>query len=410
MITRIRPNLSYEEVIDALKAGDDCTNVHQFESSLARLVGAKYAIATNKGRIAILIALRALGIGAGDEVIIPALTCGVVADAILYLKGRPVLVDIDPRTYTMDPNSLRKAVSEKTKCVIPIHLYGQPCEMDEIAEVANNLSLLIIEDCAQALGAEYRGRKVGSIGDAAIFSFGFDKNLTIGEGGILVTSQRDLFENALKTMTESYLWKPWFGRYSLLKLLFRHILTDRKYYDFSRYMYKIYGALRYVKSQLRSDYMNEMKHSPVFMDAFRARLGLLQLKNIEMINDKRIKNALFLSEQLKYCKYLSVPYVPPYTKNVFLRYTVLLNEGVFDLGRRDVVKFFAQHGFEVTPAAYSKPLHLLSPYNRCTKYDRRELKTSEKVARSLLNFPTHPYLTQNDLEKLAALSKSLFGG
>jgi dTDP-4-amino-4,6-dideoxygalactose transaminase len=169
--------------------------VGAFEQSFAAYCGTDYAAGVNSGTDALILTLRALDIGAGDEVITVSHTALATIAAIIASGATPVLVDIDPVYYTMDPECFQKAITSKTKAVIPVHLYGQPADMDTIMEIAKARNLLVVEDCAQATGALYKGRRVGSIGDAGCFSFYPTKNLgAIGDGGMVVTKNEKLFQ------------------------------------------------------------------------------------------------------------------------------------------------------------------------------------------------------------------------
>jgi dTDP-4-amino-4,6-dideoxygalactose transaminase len=166
--------------------------VATFEEEFAKFSGRQFGVGVNSGTSALHLALLAAGVGPGDEVITVSFTFVATAAAVIYAGARPVLVDIDPKTYTMDPGKIEKAITKKTKAIIPVHIYGHPADMDPILEIARRHHLVVIEDAAQAHGAEYKGRRVGSLGDMACFSFYPGKNLgAYGEGGIVVTNNPD---------------------------------------------------------------------------------------------------------------------------------------------------------------------------------------------------------------------------
>ncbi|MFC2150221.1 DegT/DnrJ/EryC1/StrS family aminotransferase [Calditrichota bacterium] len=167
-------------------------SVQQFEESFAKYATVKHAVGANSGTSALHLALHAIGVGDGDEVIVPAMTFVATAMAVDYTNAKPVLVDVDPKTYTMDPAKIEAAITPHTKAIMPVHIYGQPADMDPIMEIARKHSLIVIEDAAQAHGAEYKGRRCGSIGDIAAFSFYPGKNLgAYGEGGAVTTNNND---------------------------------------------------------------------------------------------------------------------------------------------------------------------------------------------------------------------------
>lgn len=170
-------------------------NVKALEKEVAEFCGAKHGIGVGNGTDALHLALRALKIGPGDEVITTPFTFIATAEAISLVGATPVFVDIDPNTFNMDPANIEAAITENTKAIMPVHLYGQPCDMDAIMAIANKHDLRVIEDCAQAIGAEYKGQKVGTFGDAGCFSFFPSKNLgAMGDGGMVVTNDDEVYE------------------------------------------------------------------------------------------------------------------------------------------------------------------------------------------------------------------------
>jgi 3-amino-5-hydroxybenzoate synthase len=172
------------------------SKVEEFESKFAKLHNAEYCLGVTNGTHAIELALTALGIGPGDEVIVPAFTFISTATAVVYCNASPILVDIDPMTFCMRPEVFEKAITPRTKAVIPVHIAGHACDMDSICEIAKKHGIKVIEDAAHAHGAEWKNRKLGSFGDISIFSFQNGKLMTCGEGGALVTNSKDLYEKA----------------------------------------------------------------------------------------------------------------------------------------------------------------------------------------------------------------------
>jgi dTDP-4-amino-4,6-dideoxygalactose transaminase len=168
----------------------------EFEEKFAAYQHAKYGIAVTSGTTALEISLRALGVGCGDEVIVPSYTFMATATAVLYVNAIPVFADIDPETYTIDPKSVESLISERTKAILPVHIGGRPADMDALLSLAKKHSLYVVEDACQAWGAEWRGTRVGAIGEMGAFSFQSSKNITSGEGGIILTNSEDLYIKA----------------------------------------------------------------------------------------------------------------------------------------------------------------------------------------------------------------------
>lgn len=197
-----KPSISQLEidyVNDAITNGwgEKCYDyIFKFQDSFANYLGSKHALATSSCTGAIHLALMALGVKVGDEVIVPESTWIASVEPVLYIGAKPVFVDVKSDTWCIDPLAIEKAITPKTKVIIAVHLYGNVCEMDEIIAIANKHKLKVLEDAAEGLGSEYKGQKCGSIGDAGVFSFHGTKTMSTGEGGILVTNDKDVFEKA----------------------------------------------------------------------------------------------------------------------------------------------------------------------------------------------------------------------
>ena len=216
----------------------------KLEKEFAKYVGAKYGIATNSGTSALHVALLAAGIGEGDEVITTPFTFAATGNSILYTGARPVFVDIDPETFTIDPAKIEEAITDKTKAIMPVQLYGQSADMDAIMKIAKEHDLIVIEDAAQAHGAEYKGEMVGNLGDMACFSFYPTKNMTTSEGGMITTNSEEFAENA--------------------KVYRAHGSATKYHHDVLGYNFR--------------------------MTDIAAAIGLEQLKKIDSFNEKRIAN------------------------------------------------------------------------------------------------------------------------
>ena len=186
--------------------------VRTFEDTFSKMIGTSYALGVSSGTAAVLTALRAAGVGAGDEVIIPAYTWIATASSVMATQATPVVADVD-RSLTLDPSDLEAKITAKTKAVIPVHMRGVSCRMDEIMRIAKKHGLLVVEDCAQSLGASYHGKQIGSIGDIGAFSFQLKKVITAGEGGAVTTNQRPLFERAVMFHDMAALIEEFWGKF-----------------------------------------------------------------------------------------------------------------------------------------------------------------------------------------------------
>ena len=231
------------------------SRVVEFSRTFAAYHQAKYGIAVANGTGSLEIIFKALGIGPGDEVIVPAYTYMASASAVLQINAVPVFVDVQPDTYLIDPDRIGEAITDRTKAIEPVHFGGQPADMDRVLEIAQEHGLAVVEDAAQAHGSEWRGRKVGALGNAGSFSFQQSKNMTSGEGGIIVTN-----DSALAELCDSY---TWMGR-----------MEGRPWYEFQR---------------LGWNYR---------MTEFQASILLVQLQRLEEQNGRRTDNARYLSKLL----------------------------------------------------------------------------------------------------------------
>ncbi|WP_286009459.1 DegT/DnrJ/EryC1/StrS family aminotransferase [Methanobrevibacter woesei] len=336
-----------ENVVEVLKSGmiAQGPKVMEFEEKFANWIGAKYGIATNSGTSALHVALLACGIGEGDEVITTPFTFIASGNAIVYTGATPVFADIDLDTYTIDPDSIENLITDKTKAILPVQLYGQAADMDEIREIAEKHDLKIIEDAAQAHGAEYNGEKVGTLGDMACFSFYPTKNMTTSEGGMITTNDEELAKKA--------------------QMFRAHGASERYHHDEIGYNFR--------------------------MTDIAAAIGLAQLNVIDEFNNKRISNANYLNEQLKDVEGIVTPKSPDNYKHVYHQYTILVEKG----NRDDWVEFLTNKGIG-TGIHYPIPLYNQPIYKKLGI--EGDCPLAEKAADNVISLPVHPSLTKEDLD------------
>ncbi|WP_273476213.1 DegT/DnrJ/EryC1/StrS family aminotransferase [Methanobrevibacter woesei] len=336
-----------ENVVEVLKSGmiAQGPKVMEFEEKFANWIGAKYGIATNSGTSALHVALLACGIGEGDEVITTPFTFIASGNAIVYTGATPVFADIDLDTYTIDPDKIEDLITDKTKAILPVQLYGQAADMDKIREIAEKHDLKIIEDAAQAHGAEYNGEKVGTLGDMACFSFYPTKNMTTSEGGMITTDDEELAKKA--------------------QMFRAHGASERYHHDEIGYNFR--------------------------MTDIAAAIGLAQLKVIDEFNDKRISNANYLNEQLKDVEGIVTPKSPDNYKHVYHQYTILVEKG----NRDEWVEFLTNKGIG-TGIHYPIPLYNQPIYKKLGI--EGDCPLAEKAADNVISLPVHPSLTKEDLD------------
>jgi len=322
-----------------------------FEQSVAQYCGVEHAVACSSGTSALHLALLACDVGAGDEVIVPTLTYVAAANAVRYCGARPVFVDADPDTWNIDPHRIEEKITPKTRGIVVVHLYGHPADIDPIIELARRRGLWVIEDAAEALGAEYRGRRIGSLGDLATFSFFGNKVITTGEGGMVVTNSAPLTDK--------------------IRLLRGQGMDPQR-----RYWFPVIG------------YNYRMTN-------IQAAIGLAQMEQISARLAERRRVAEWYARYLEPLgQFLRLPVERDGVRHSFWMYTVLLKDSV-KLTRDEFIAGLAQAGVETRPVFY--PMHLLPPYQEA----EGRYPVAESVARSGVSLPTHSLLTEEDIRYVA---------
>ncbi|SFN30522.1 hypothetical protein SAMN05660284_01166 [Formivibrio citricus] len=340
-----------------------------FEEAFARFVGVKHAISLSNGTVALELALRAMGVGAGDEVIVPSRTFIASASCAVAVGAKPVVVDVDPISQNLTAETIRPAISPRTKAIVAVHLAGWPCDMDSIMALAQEHDLKVIEDCAQAHGAEYKGRPVGSMGDCGAFSFCQDKIMTTGgEGGMLVTNNEALWRNAWEYKDHGKSWDA---------------IYRREHPQGFRWLHDSFGS---------NGRMTEMQ----------AAIGLLQLEKLPLWRSSRQKNAAFLISKLENVPGVRVPRFPSdvahacYKFYVFLR-PELLADGwdqgaILDAINAEGVPCLAGSCSEIyREQAFAA--HGWQPESR--------LPVAKALGETSLMFMIHPTLTFQDVQNTA---------
>lgn len=319
--------------------------ISRFEESFARFCGVPYALACNSGTSALHLALMALGVGPGDEVIVPTLTYVSSANAVRYCGARPVFADSGPRTMTLDAGDLENRITPRTKGLIAVHLYGHPADMDAIGAIAARHGLFVIEDCAEAHGALYRGRRVGGLADAGTFSFFGNKIISTGEGGMVTTGSAALYQK--------------------MRLLGGQGMDPARRYWFTMVGYNYR------------------------MTNIEAALGLAQLEQIEKHLDRRRAVAELYRRHLPEAL-VELPCEEDWARHAFWMFTVRVKPEA-RIGRDELMECLHGDGIETRPVFY--PMHLMPVYEEpCASYP-----VAEDIARRGLSLPTHGLLTEEDV-------------
>ena len=361
--------------------------VHEFEETFAKYHDADYAIAVSSGTTALHVALAATGLGPGENVVLPPYTFMATANAVLHQNCVPTFADVDPKTYTIDPEEIGKRITKKTGAIIPVHMLGQPADLQPIMEIAEKRNLVVIEDCAQACGAQYRGKKVGTFGDFGCFSFYLNKHMTTGgEGGMMITNNPKLAKKA--------------------RSIANHGRVEVSPYP-NVPAHNVYTCIGY-------NYR---------MTALQAAMGLTQLRRLDKFMEKRRKNAEYLTKHIKRLVGVKPAYVRKDVKHVYWTYGALVIEEELGVSRDRLRRALFAEG--INSEGYCPiPVHLQSymrkkigygktkfpfeypGYHEKTEYRKGSCPKAEKLSSQDLLLPVYPSLTQEDLKDVtSALDK-----
>lgn len=339
--------------------------IQEFEDLIADYIGTKHCVTFNSGTSAQHAALLAYGVKEGDEVIVPSFTFISTANSALFVGAKPVFADIEKETFGLDPDSVMENISSKTRAIMPVHYGGCPCKIQELREIADDYGLILIEDAAEAFGAEISGKKIGSFGDSSMLSFCQNKVITTGEGGALVTNSKEVYQK--------------------LKLLRSHGREDNAQY-FSSIQYSDYTTLGY---NFR-------------MSSITAALGVSQIKKAtEIIKMRRGKAFYFISLLRKEVgNDVHFPEIPESYFNVYQLFTILAD-------KRDELKdYLASKG--IMTKIYFSPVHATHFYKNVLGYDCK-LPVTEELAESVLTLPMHPCLTFDEIDCVVNEIKNFYG-
>lgn len=359
-----------QAVVDVLKSDFLTTGpkIAEFEQTVADYVGAKYAVAISNGTSALHAACFAAGIGPGDEVITTPLTFAASANCVLYCGGTPVFADVDPKTYNIDPEDIRRKITDRTKAIIAVHLAGQPCDMDAIHSIAHEYGLIVIEDGAHALGSVYKGKKVGSLSDMTTFSFHPVKPITTGEGGMIVTDNEEfykkmaLFRSHGITRDDSMMTRndgPWF--YQQFDLGYNYRITD-----------------------------------------IQCALGCSQMKKLDRFLARRKEIVARYNEAFADCDNIITPYQLSDTESGWHLYIVQVK----NCDRRQVFEAMREKGIGVNVHYIPVYMH---PYYQEHGYENVHCANAEEIYSHIISLPLYPGLTSEQQDYVIDTLKSLCG-
>ena len=352
-----------QEVLETLKSDYLTTGpkINEFEDKLKEAAGAKYAVAVANGTAALHAACFAAGIGEEDEVITTPMTFAASANCALYMGARPIFADIDPRTYNIDPKDIQSKITSRTKAIIPVHFTGQPCDMDLILKLARDNGLAVIEDGAHALGAEYKGRKIGSIGDMTTFSFHPVKHITTGEGGAVTTNSEALYNKLMMFRTHG-------------------ITRD------SKQLLKNEGPWYYEQHFLGYNYR---------MTDIQAALGVKQLEKLPLFLQKRRAYVEKYNKAFSNIDELIIPHQLEAVKSSWHLYIIQLKLDKLNIGRRDVFEALREKNIGVNVHYIPVYDH---PYYRKLGYRQGQCPNAEKLYAGIITLPLFPKMKEEEAD------------
>ena len=330
--------------------------VTKFEEMFASFCDTRYAVSSSNGTAALHLALLALGIGPGDEVIVPSFTFISTANAVVFTGATPVFVDSEIETWNISSTEIEKAITKKTKAIIPVHIYGHPADMASVLKIARRYDLRVIEDAAEAHGALYKGGKVGSFSDVGIFSFYGNKTITTGEGGMAVTDNKDLADK--------------------IRILRDHGMDPEK---------------RYHHSVLGYNYR---------LTNIQAAMGVGQMERIEDILNRKRSNAEYYNKKLEFVPGITLPPQAKWAKNIYWLYSILVDEKEFGLSANELGRKLQGKSIETRPLF--PPVHKQPIYNtsQC-------LPVCEYLSSSGLSLPSSSNLCRNQINRVVEVVKSI---
>lgn len=358
------PDLSGNEkkyVIDCIETGwisSLGSYVRQFEEQFAEYCRVKHAISVANGTVALHLALISTGIGPGDEVIVPSLTFVATANVVRHAGAKPVFVDVDESYWTLDPIKLEEKITSRTKAIIPVHLYGHPADMDRILKIAEAHQLIVIEDAAEAHGAEYKGKKVGGLGNLGCFSFYGNKTLTTGEGGMVLTDDDNFAERA--------------------RFLKDHGMSKER---------------RYWHPEIGYNYR---------MTNLQAAVGVAQLERLDSIVSRKREIAAYYRRNLGACAGIDLHPEAEWAKNSYWMYSIVIKDD-FGLSRDELMVELEDKNIETRPFFY--PMHQLPPYRE----KDGNYPASDRLSQRGMNLPSYPGLSDHDIDRICSVIRNYSG-
>ena len=363
-------------VLETLRSGwlTTGTKTKRFEDEFAQYLGSRHAVAVNSCTAALHLALEAVGIGEGDEVIVPTMTFTATAEVVLYLKAKPVLVDCLPGTLNIEPAAIERAITARTKAIIPVHFGGQPCDMEAIMEIARRRGIYVVEDAAHALPAKYQGRMIGTIGDITCFSFYATKTITTGEGGMATTDNPD-----------------WAARMRMMSLHgISHDAWNRYAKEGSWYYEVLSPGFKYNLTDIA------------------AAIGLAQLKKCDTFAVARKKIAVRYNEAFAELPEIQIPTCQANLEHAWHLYVIQLRPGSSKIDRDGFVAALKERG--IGTSVHFIPLHLHPYYRESFGYIPGDFPNATEAYQRIVSLPIYPGMTEANIQYVIDSVKDVYTG
>jgi len=405
----LSPNTQKEDIILALKLlfspkkWQRGKETKKLEKAFKSYFQSDYAVSFLSARTSLWAILNALGVKENDEILLQAYTCVVVPNAIISLGAKPVWVDINQETFNMDVDDFEKKITEKTKAVVVQYTFGQAAEIKKIIKIAKKYNLFVIEDCAQALGGEYQGKKLGTFGDVGFFSFGRDKIISSVFGGMVITNNKSVGEKLNKIQNNfSFPTKSWIFQQLLHPIIFSIIIPVYSFFNLGKALhfltYKANFLSRAVAEKEKAGKMPKLLFSK--MPNALSALALKQFKRLEEFNEKRIKIAAVYAKELKNPA-IELPKIKKDCRHVFLRYAIKTRKPVELISFAQKRKIFLGDWYYPVIAPMGTDLKKVF-------YWPGACPEAEKASAMSVNLPTHPRMTMEDVKRVVAVVKNFF--
>jgi dTDP-4-amino-4,6-dideoxygalactose transaminase len=362
-----------QSVVETLRSGWLTTGskVKRFEEDFSSYVGSKHAVAVNSGTAALHLALDAVGIKEGDEVIVPTMTFAATAEVVLYFKAKPVLVDCQRDTFNLDPTQIEVAITSKTKAIIPVHIAGQPCDMDDILSIARKYDLRVIEDAAHSLPAGYHGDTIGTIGDITCFSFYATKTITTGEGGMATTDNSE-----------------WAKRMRMMSLHgISHDAWKRYTKEGSWYYEVLYPGFKYNLTDIA------------------AAIGIEQLKKCDEFWRARQRIARIYEKAFAQLEEVEVPACRKDVQHAWHLFVIQLNLERLRINRNQFVDALREH--EIGTSVHFIPLHMHPYYRDKFGYKPGDFPNASRVFERIVSLPIYPKMTEAEVERVVGAVRKI---